>query len=694
MAVGAGVDAGAAGRWTALSLAVLALLTFLLRLWRLDELPPGLHLDEAVVGLTAAAILEGDFRVFYSEFGGREALFMYVVAAFQFFMGHSAETVRVVAAVAGTATVLAIYWAFRELFLYGKWSSSPAMAQRIAWLAAAATFCSYWHLHLSRESYRVNMLPLLVALAVAMSWRTLRTRSWRWAAAAGICTGLSLYTYSAVRFFPLVIAAFVAYLALRNDYLAKKNSECSGWDPALLGLGKVWAGAALVAVAPLCIHFLIHPGDILQRPAQVSVIGAADITVFDTLGETLRVFGIEGTGDLKYNLPGRPIFDPISSLFFYVGVVVSLWYLWRKPVYGFIIIWLVGMFLPATLSIQGNHPLRAYGALPAVMGLWAIGAAQVWWWVDERLRVGWRLFTPGLVLVSVALCLLFANSYRDYFHRWASSTGLYSAFDTEFVELAAHLQSYGSEEKDRVVIAAEYPFHPTVTYLAPRARDYRWVDLAQALVIPLGVERIEYILLDRVAASQGVPMDWYAPLGVEPAGEKVIRGEGGVLGKRYTFQLPQPISLESLGMTTRACGDSGVNFANDVTLVGYRLDGQAVPGQPLPVTLFWRAKRPSQANYQIFVHLVRELDAGKRWGQQDANGAFSQAWQAGDVIIGQYSFEVEADAPHGEYLMQIGLYDLADRRHPRAPIVVEGEVCPDLNQERDTFVVRDLRVGE
>ena len=60
-----------------------------------------------------------------------------------------------------------------------------------------------------------------------------------------------------------------------------------------------------------------------------------------------------------------------------------------------------------------------------------------------------------------------------------------------------------------------------------------------------------------------------------------LSGARGGLGKRYTFQLPQPSSLESLGMTARACGDSGVNFANDVTLVGYRLDGQAVPGQPL-----------------------------------------------------------------------------------------------------------------
>ena len=44
--------------------------------------------------------------------------------------------------------------------------------------------------------------------------------------------------------------------------------------------------------------------------------------------------------------------------------------------------------------------------------------------------------------------------------------------------------------------------------------------------------------------------------------------------------------------------------------------------------------------------------------------------------------------------MQIGLYDLDDRRHPRAPIVAEGEVCRDLNQAGDTFVVRGLQVGE
>ena len=95
------------------------------------------------------------------------------------------------------------------------------------------------------------------------------------------------------------------------------------------------------------------------------------------------------------------------------------------------------------------------------------------WKAKGRLEIS----HPGLVLVSVALCLLLANSYRDYFHQWASSTGLYSAFDTEFVELAAHLRSDGTEQEGGMVIASEYALHPTVTYLAPRARDYRWATL-------------------------------------------------------------------------------------------------------------------------------------------------------------------------------------------------------------------------
>ena len=43
-------------------------------------------------------------------------------------------------------------------------------------------------------------------------------------------------------------------------------------------------------------------------------------------------------------------------------------------------------------------------------------------------------------------------------------------------------------------------------------------------------------------------------------------------------------------------------------------------------------------------------------------------------------------------MLEIGLYDLDDRRQPRLPIIT-GSACPDLNPARTTFLVRGVPVA-
>ena len=100
------------------------------------------------------------------------------------------------------------------------------------------------------------------------------------------------------------------------------------------------------------------------------------------------------------------------------------------------------------------------------------------------------------------------------------------------------------------------------------------------------------------------------------------------------------------------------------TLVGYTLPSERVkPGGELPLTLYWRADAPAAGgiptSYVVFTQL---LDAeSKVWGQHDsppANGANpTTGWLAGEYVKDEHRLAVKPDAPPGEYLLQIGLYD-------------------------------------
>jgi hypothetical protein len=93
-------------------------------------------------------------------------------------------------------------------------------------------------------------------------------------------------------------------------------------------------------------------------------------------------------------------------------------------------------------------------------------------------------------------------------------------------------------------------------------------------------------------------------------------------------------------------------------LVGYRA-GPLAPGQPLPVTLYWRAQGETKTSYKVFVHLVSAQ--GAIVAQSDAIPAnwarLTTSWLPPEVIEDTHTlFPPTALAP-GTYRLIVGLYD-------------------------------------
>jgi hypothetical protein len=112
-------------------------------------------------------------------------------------------------------------------------------------------------------------------------------------------------------------------------------------------------------------------------------------------------------------------------------------------------------------------------------------------------------------------------------------------------------------------------------------------------------------------------------------------------------------------------------LGEDIRLVGYVVRdemGQAVdkveirPEEQVRLTLYWQASASVYENYVVFVHL---LD-GTGWlrGQQDnqpRRGTFpTKAWVPGEWVVDTYHVPVAADAPPGDYAVEVGMYRPVD----------------------------------
>src|SRR5262249_34824241 len=154
--------------------------------------------------------------------------------------------------------------------------------------------------------------PILAATAAAASmaalWRGARTGS-RWAfCLAGAALGLGLDAYVAFRLFPLVpIVSGLALLA------------AGGWQRQRLALGATWAArGALLVSWPLALYFSLHPEWFFNRFGQTTSGTLSPAGAPALLRNGLRTLGglmLQGDGNWRQNLAGRPALDPVQDVF-------------------------------------------------------------------------------------------------------------------------------------------------------------------------------------------------------------------------------------------------------------------------------------------------------------------------------------------------------------------------------------------
>jgi len=104
----------------------------------------------------------------------------------------------------------------------------------------------------------------------------------------------------------------------------------------------------------------------------------------------------------------------------------------------------------------------------------------------------------------------------------------------------------------------------------------------------------------------------------------------------------------------------GVNLDNQVRLEGYDLTYTPPlrPGDPVQLTLYWRALQPLAYSYKVFNQSY--YGDGVMVAQQDSlpvcNRHPTLAWRPGELVIDTHTLTVNADVPAGVYPLFTGLY--------------------------------------
>ncbi len=121
-----------------------------------------------------------------------------------------------------------------------------------------------------------------------------------------------------------------------------------------------------------------------------------------------------------------------------------------------------------------------------------------------------------------------------------------------------------------------------------------------------------------------------------------------------------------------------IRLGDQIDLIGYVIDPIAIDrGGTVHLRLYWRAVRPPDADYTVFVHLNDA--SGQTVAQADAppqSGAYPTSfWTAGEVVIDDRDIVLSQAASAGRYVLGIGLYNPIDG----ARLSVVGSVANEIN---------------
>ena len=697
----------------------LALAVVLLRLQRLDELPPGLVGDENRDGVGALRILQGEHAIFFPDVGhGREPSALYAIALSTLLFGRTLLAIHLPTALGSAGMVFATFWIGRLFF--GRDEESGRATQwrglLVGGVGAGLMAVSIGQVILGRTAYnRQTHMPVLLTLCLGLLWWGWKERSWWRVIMAGACAGLLPYTYPPARFVPLLFLFFGLsfLLPLSAATRARVRAELP-WAGAFLG------AAGLVA-APLLVYFALHPAHFFLRSKNLWVFdpvrsqGNPLGTFLFNVWDHLLVLGFRGDPSWRNNFAGQPMLSPGEAFFFWLGVGMAVWLWQRRPTYRLLLLWLGVLILPATLALDQIPPstMRMIGAAPAIYLLVGVGMWEAFQFLRERcLALPWRaslIFQENntraaIVVGAVVIGLILVqgvSAYRTYFHKWAFAPEVAEAYGGPWVDLPHALNAQQSAA-DTVYLIPSSHGHYSFEYLYQGVAPTHIFHMAN----PGLAQKISSALAAQESVSTVKLVEWktythWLEDDVEPF-DFLLRKYGRYVDSDEVdgFRVHNYVDIFLARPWTfyDYLEPLTVHYDGGISLHGLALgqgEEQLSTRQPLPLgrerslwgVLQWQTSPGLDIDYAISLRLYNA--AGEMAHQADdvlwkpTNHSPTSQWPADEEVESLFHLDLPGDLLSGEYELRMVVYNF----ETQAPTVQVGVWEPEV-------VLARLRLAE
>lgn len=481
-------------------LAVVLLGALFVRIINLEHIPVNLGGDEAMWGLEALAMMDGELEnPFATRWFGLPSLpFLFLGLSMRVF-GTTVAGLRMLSVLTGTAAVLTTFLLAREL--WGK---------RVALLVATLLAFGHYHLHFSRLAFNCITDSLFATLTLFLVVRGARSRQAIYFALAGVVMGLGVYEYYGAR---LVNVIAVVYLVWQGIMSRRLRST-------YLRLLMISLGVTLVVAAPILLRYLESPALFSGGWNRVSILSRdwfAKEQVYSGLGAAAllwrqfwkSVSAFHYTLDPTFHYKASiPLLDFVSGVLFFLGLLWATMH-WRRRGSGLVLVWFwaaVIMGWVLTENPPSSHRMLVVAPALAIL----VGLGLNWLIELGRRVVGQpRFFRWNEIAIVVLVLIATLNLY--YYFVVYTPTGVYG---NPTAEIATRLGRYLREQDDGYTLYfyGSPRMHADIGNLAFLARDFALVDVREdevSEVSPSVSGGARFVFLPHRLGELDVVREWF-----------------------------------------------------------------------------------------------------------------------------------------------------------------------------------------
>ena len=412
--------------------AVVACIALVPRVYDLSRYPWAMSGDEGTFAVTARSVLRGELsNPFISGPWGYPSLLFIFQGRLMDLTGETVGGARMLSAVLGTASVVAIYWLTRHHF--GRWTGLVAGV-----IAAAFNFHLFW----SRNAQNAIAPMFFIPLALLFLDRGLIGRSRVDSLAAGLVIGFAQFFHPSNRILFPIAAAYAVYALF---YQRPKSGAELVQAVRLVVPNTLWVAAgAIVGHLPLLAYFNTHRAQFSDRTNQVSVFASGwlereqEITGKSALEllwiqfqhAALLPFRTVASGHFHPEVPfaSWPLVIPLA-----IGMSIVTLTFWRRQSFGLAIpFWATVAGIALTDGPSQTNRYTSSGPFLVIFA--AIGIVAV---AHVMIRLV-RMPRIPVAALTAAVTLLIAGWHLNWYFEEPNPVSVSSDSNTQIANRLAH----------------------------------------------------------------------------------------------------------------------------------------------------------------------------------------------------------------------------------------------------------------